>query len=144
MYQIYFILEWNSTCFGRSFRPSSVPQNRTYSNRHLSNRYCCESYVYWTVHRIDSWIKRDQLDITCFIISLFNAQHVSDVNTSILRRLRLIFWVISWVVLLCKDRGYCTPTFHMNRPVVPQLAYGYHTTTAKPQRNTNTHRTRYV
>ena len=25
----------------------------------------------------------------CFIISLFNAQHVSDVNTSILRSLRL-------------------------------------------------------
>ena len=24
------------------------------------------------------WIKRDQLDVTCFIISLFTAQHVSD------------------------------------------------------------------
>ena len=58
------------------------------------------SYVYWTVHHLDSWIKRDQLDITCFIISLFNAQHVSDVNTSILRSLRLICWVISWVLLL--------------------------------------------
>jgi len=53
-----------------------------------------------------SRINRDQLDITCFIISLFNAQHVSDVNTSILRSLRLIY------------------------------PYGYHTTTAKPQRNT--------
>ena len=58
-----------------------------------------------------SWIKIDQLDVTCFIISLFNAQHVS-----ILRSLRL----------------------------VPQPAYGYHTTTAKPQRNTNTHRTRAI
>ena len=28
--------------------------------------------------------------LVCFIISLFNAQHVSDVNTSILRSLRLI------------------------------------------------------
>ena len=28
--------------------------------------------------------------------------------------------------------------------VVPQPAYGYHTTTAKPQRNTNTHRTRAI
>jgi len=37
-----------------------------------------------------NWIKIDQLDVTCFIISLFNAQHVSDVNTSILRSLRLI------------------------------------------------------
>ena len=35
-------------------------------------------------------VKRDQLDVTCFIISVFNAQHVSDVNTSILRSLRLI------------------------------------------------------
>ena len=38
-----------------------------------------ESYVYWTVHHLDSWIKRDQLDVTCFFISLFN---VSDVLTS--------------------------------------------------------------
>ena len=52
---------------------------------------------------IDTWTKRDQLDVTCFIISLFNAQHVSDVNTSILRSLRLICWIISWVVLLWFD-----------------------------------------
>jgi len=49
-----------------------------------------ESYVYWTVHHLHSCVKRDQLDATCFIISLFNAQHVSDVNTSILRSLRLM------------------------------------------------------
>ena len=36
----YFILEWHSTCFGRSFRPSPGVQDCTYSNRHLSNRYC--------------------------------------------------------------------------------------------------------
>jgi len=56
------------------------------------------SYVYWTVHHIDSWVKRDQLDATCFIITLFSAQRVSDVNTSILRSLRLIRWVTSCVV----------------------------------------------
>ena len=66
-----------------------------------------ESYVYWTVHHLDNWIKRDQLDVTCFIISLFNAQHVSDVNTSILRSLRLIYWVISWVVLFWFDVCWC-------------------------------------
>ena len=38
----------------------------------------------------DSWIKVDQLDFTCFIISLFTAQHVSNVSTSIFRSLRLI------------------------------------------------------
>jgi len=65
------------------------------------------SYVYWTVHHLDSRIERDQLDVTCFIISLFNAQHVSDVNTSILRSLRLICWVISWIVLLWFDVCWC-------------------------------------
>ena len=29
------------------------------------------SYVYWTVHHLDIWVKRDQLDVTCFIISLY-------------------------------------------------------------------------
>ena len=48
-----------------------------------------ESYVYWTVHHLDSGIKIDQFDVTCFIISLFTAQHVSDVSTSIFRSLRL-------------------------------------------------------
>ena len=27
----------------------------------------CESYIYWTVHHLYSWIKRDQLDVTCFL-----------------------------------------------------------------------------
>ena len=44
---------------------------------------------------VSSWTKRDQLDVTCFIISLFNVQHVLDVNISILRSLWLICWVIS-------------------------------------------------
>jgi hypothetical protein len=66
-----------------------------------------ESYVYWTVHHLDSRIKRDQLDVTCFFVSLFNAQHVSDVNTSILRSLRLICRVISWVVLPWYDVCWC-------------------------------------
>jgi len=64
-------------------------------------------YVYWTVHHLDSWVQRDQLDVTCFIISLFNAQHISDFNTSILRSLRLICWVISCVVLLWFDVCWC-------------------------------------
>jgi len=48
----------------------------------VDNKKFGESHVYWTVHHLDSWIKRDQLDTTYFIISLFNAQHFSDVNTS--------------------------------------------------------------
>ena len=42
-----------------------------------------------------------------FFISLFNAQRVSDVNTSILRSLRLICWVISWLVLLWYEACWC-------------------------------------
>jgi len=41
MYQIYFILEWHSTCFGRSFRPSSEVQDCTYSSICLTNVCCC-------------------------------------------------------------------------------------------------------
>ena len=41
-------------------------------------------------HRNLSWIKTDQLDVTWFIISLFTAQHVSNVSTSIFRSERLI------------------------------------------------------
>jgi len=92
-------------------------------------------YVYWTVHQLDSWIKRDQLDATYFIISLFNAQHVSDVNTSILRSLLLICWVISWVVLFWFDVCCCY--------VVVWLGWcGISDTT--PQCDNNTHRTRTI
>ena len=96
----------------------------------------------------NSWIKRDHLDVTCFIISLLNAQHVSDVNTSILTSLRLICWVISWVVLIWFDVCWCYFVVWLwwcgirmqVEALVPQPSYGYHNTTAKPQRNTNTHR----
>ena len=45
-------------------------------------------------------MKIDQLDVTCFIISLFTAQHVSNVSTFIFRSLRLVCGFISCVVLL--------------------------------------------
>ena len=45
--------------------------------------------------------------VLLFIISLFNAQHVSKVSTSVLRILRLICCVISWVVLLWFDVCWC-------------------------------------
>jgi len=103
--------------------------------------------------RVDSvktqliWVKRDRLDVTCFIISLFNAQHVSDANTSILRSLRLICWVIPW--LYCSGSMCVGVTLWFGCGGVVSVcrflpAYGYHTTTTKPQRNTNTHRTRSI
>jgi len=109
-------------------------------------------YVYWNVHHFDSWVKRDQLDVICFIISLFNAQHVSDVNTSILRSLLLMCWVISWVKLMWFDVCWSYVVVWLwwcgirmqAEALLPQPAYGYHTTTAIPQRNSNTHRTRSI
>ena len=63
---------------------------------HLLWNVCWKFFIWRTMMRpfLGYWIKRDQLDFTCFIISLFNAQHVSDVNTSILRSLRPICWVV--------------------------------------------------
>ena len=50
--------------------------------------------------KLNSWIKTDQLDVTCFIISLFNAQRVSNVSTSILRSLRLICYFMGCIALV--------------------------------------------
>ena len=59
--------------------------------------------------RASSWYLNKERPTWCHLlfVSLFNAQHVSDVNTSILRSLRLICWVISWVVLLWFDACWC-------------------------------------
>ena len=100
----------------------------------------CESYVYWTVHHLESWIKRDQLDVTCFIISLFNAQHVSDVNTSILRSLRFICWVISWVVLLWFDVCWCYVVVWLGWCGIRMHA----SACIRIPHHTNTHRTRAI
>ena len=70
-----------------SFSSSKCYRQKLYRK---SKHTFCEFYVYWTVHHLDSWIKIDQLDVTCCIISLFTAQHVSNVSTTIFRSLRLI------------------------------------------------------
>ena len=111
-----------------------------------------KSYVYWTVHHLHSWIKRDQRDVTCFIISFFNAQHVSDVNTSILRSLRLTCWVISWVVLLWFDVCWCYVVVWLwwcgirmqAEALVPQPAYGFlRGRVTRPSAQPHTWRTRF-
>ena len=62
--------------------------------------YCKKNitYVHWLVcwlnNFIHSWIKIDHLDVTCFIISLFTAQHVSNVSTSIFRSTVDLFHVL--------------------------------------------------
>jgi len=75
----------------------------------------------------------DQLDVTCFIISLFNAQHVSDVNTFILRSLRLICLVISWVVLLWFDVCRCYVVVWLGWYGIRMQAEALHTDTTPSQ-----------
>ena len=62
------------------------------------NKVHGESYVYWTVHHCHSWRIKDQLDVTCYFDFLC-AQHVSDINISIIRSLRLYCWITTSVVL---------------------------------------------
>ena len=47
----------------------------------------------------DIWRIKDQLDDICYFISLLIAQHVSDINISIVRSLRLCCWISTSVVL---------------------------------------------
>jgi hypothetical protein len=46
------------------------------------------------------WGMKNQLDVTCYILfHLLCAQHVSDINISIFRSLRLCWWITTSVVL---------------------------------------------
>ena len=45
------------------------------------------------------WRMKDQLDVTCYFISLLMCSHVSDINISIIRSLRLCCWITTSVVL---------------------------------------------
>ena len=75
------------------------------SGLRVKTRYTrwCLSNVYWIVHHCNSWGMKNQLDVTCYLFNLLRAQHVSDINISIFRSLRLCWWVTTSVVLFCKD-----------------------------------------
>jgi len=60
---------------------------------------CTESYVYWTVHHCDSWRVKVQFDVTCYFFHFLCAQHISDINISIITSLRLFCWITTLVVL---------------------------------------------
>ena len=102
---------WQRKSVWRSHNCFLQESSLYWSSVDTRNKIILESYVYWTVHHLDSWIKRDQLDVTCFIISLFNVQHVSDVNTSILRRLRLTCYFMGCIAQVrCMYSGFSLHT----------------------------------
>jgi len=55
------------------------------------------------VHHCDSWRIRDQLDANIYslLFHFFYAQHVSDINKSIIRKLRLFYCITTLVVCSC-------------------------------------------
>jgi len=57
------------------------------------------SYVHSTVCHCDSWRIKDQLDVTCCLFYFLYTQHVSNINISIIRSLRLCRWITTLVVL---------------------------------------------
>jgi len=118
------------------------------TSRHLF--LLSQFHVRQTLFYLDSWIKIDQLVVTCSIISLFTVQHVSKVSTSIFRSLRLIadllhvlycsgsmcVGVTVWfgwggVVSLCSSASAC-------------IRIPHHPSYTTPHRNTITHRTRAI
>ena len=68
-----------------------------------------------TVHHLDGWIKRDQLDVTCFFISLFDGQHVSDVNTVKPRFTNALGWTIRFTSKFSEHKAsrmtYCVSSY---------------------------------
>ena len=72
-------ISWNFDSFYLLFFPFSNNDIYIYIYHYI--------YIYIYIY---IWIKIDKLDVICFIISLFTAQHVSNVSTSIFRSLRLI------------------------------------------------------
>ena len=56
----------------------------------MGSKYWDENGYVWKMQNksIVSWRIQDQLDVTCYFISLLIAQHVSDINKSTIRSLR--------------------------------------------------------
>jgi len=96
IYIYCMLLVWNGIC-------KSLITNIAKKQAATWNRTKC--YVYWTVHNCDSWRITDQLDVTIYYVLLqfFYAQHVSDINTSIIRNMQLFYCITTLVVCSCFD-----------------------------------------
>jgi len=67
--------------------------------------FWCNKIIVTCFDSVLGWRIRDQLDVTSYYVlfHLFNAQHVSDINTAIIRSLRLHYWITTLVVCSCLD-----------------------------------------
>ena len=97
-----FILVFKLHTFPLSTHPSTVIRTNLFPTNcktHSFDTPKCESNVYWTVHHCNSWRIKNQLDVTCYFYYLLCAPRVSDINISIIRSLRLCWWITTSVVL---------------------------------------------
>ena len=112
----------------------------------ISEANICKYYVYWTVHHLDSWIKRDQLDVTCLLFNylMLNMFRMLVHPSSGACDFLLNYFMGCIALVRCVLELLCGMAVVVWYPYAGwgTSAYGYHTTTAIPQHNTNTHRTR--
>ena len=95
-------------------------------------------YAYWTVHHCDSWRIKGQLGVT-ILFHFLCAQHVSDINISIIRCLRLFCWITTLVVLFLVR---CVLESRCGWVGVVSVLQDMDTAPTQPHRNANTHRTK--
>ena len=67
--------------------------------RNMIKSVYCLSYVYWTMHHCDRWRIKENLMSLAILFHFLSAQHISDINISIIRNSRLLCWVTTLVVL---------------------------------------------
>jgi len=92
--------------------------------------------------KVYSWRIKDQLDVSLAILfHLLCAQHVSDINISIIRSLRLFCWITTLVVLFLVR---CVLEFRCGwfGEVSGLQASATDNIPTQPHRNSNTHRTK--
>jgi len=134
-------------------------QNRHWNSHrwHASNslertQLSCLSYVYWTVHHLDSWVKRETnlmsfallflyLMLNMFGMLIHPSSGACDLCAELFRGL---YWSGSMCVGVTLWYGWGGGIRMQVEGLVLQPAYGHHTTTAIPQRNSKTHRTRSI
>ena len=112
---------------------------------HWVNININSTYVYGTVYHCNSWKQKTNLMLLAILFHFLCAQHVSDINISIIRILRLFCWITTLVVCSWFDVCWCFgvvglewyPCYRL-QPVTPNLQHTSnqeHTTNVVIQQN---------
>ena len=64
----------------------------------LSANVIWKSYIYWTVHHRNGWKQKTNLMPLAILFHFLCAQHVWDINISIIRSLRMFCWITALVM----------------------------------------------